>query len=295
MRQGFRVFDSDTHVNPSMDVLLRYADAPLRERMDDLAPYLRKVKVSPGRGDDEDQGQATILSIKQLRYSRVAGAKPSAPTGPEGERGFLSARTHMVTRQPITVRVADDNARGRLADMDTEGRDIDFIIPGPWAYGAPALAPHLTRGLVDAYHRYMAEYCAADPRRLKSMVLAPATDPAASARDRRAREGRLGGGRVAAAPRGVAGRRSRPGADLGGGERGGPADHVSRGGQRFLSFMLMGGMLDRYPRLRVGTLECGHGWLPHWLVRLTRQIDYVRGSVSPTLQHTPVEYTQMGR
>src|SRR5207237_155230 len=49
------------------------------------------------------------------------------------------------------------------------------------------------------------------------------------------------------------------------------------GGQRFLSFMLMGGMLDRYPRLRVGTLECGHGWLPHWLLRLTRQIAYVRG------------------
>jgi predicted TIM-barrel fold metal-dependent hydrolase len=30
-------------------------------------------------------------------------------------------------------------------------------------------------------------------------------------------------------------------------------------------------------------------------VRLTRQIDYVRGSVSPTLKHTPVEYAQMGR
>ena len=182
MRQGIRVIDSDTHVNPSMDVLLRYADPPLRERMIDLAPYLRKVKVSPGRGDAEDQGQATILSIKQLRYSRVAGAKPSAATGAEGERGFLSARTHMVTRRPITARVAEDNARGRLADMDTEGRDIDFIIPGPWAYGAPALASHLTRGLVDAYHRYMADYCAANPRRLKSMVLAPATDPAASAR-----------------------------------------------------------------------------------------------------------------
>ena len=52
MRQGIRVIDSDTHVNPSMDVLLRYADTPLRERLDDLAPYLRKVKVSPGRGDN---------------------------------------------------------------------------------------------------------------------------------------------------------------------------------------------------------------------------------------------------
>jgi predicted TIM-barrel fold metal-dependent hydrolase len=67
------------------------------------------------------------------------------------------------------------------------------------------------------------------------------------------------------------------------------------GGQRFLAFMLMGGMLDRYPRLRVGTLECGHGWLPHWLLRLTRQIDYVRGSVSPSVKHTPLEYARMGR
>jgi predicted TIM-barrel fold metal-dependent hydrolase len=284
MRQGIRVIDSDTHVNPSMDVLLRYADPPLRECMDDLAPYLRKVKVSPGRGDAEDQGQATILSIKQLRYSRVAGAKPSAPTGAEGDRGFLSARTHMVTRRPITARVADDNARGRLADMDTEGRDIDFIIPGPWAYGAPALASHLTRGLVDAYHRYMAEYCAANPRRLKSMVLAPATDPAASARaiEKLAKEDW-----VAAVwpllPEGLPVDdpdlepiwAAANGADLPIMYHGftietpyfpgyrdvweNPA--MSRcagqtwGGQRFLSFMLMGGMLDRHPRLRVATLE----------------------------------------
>ena len=47
--------------------------------------------------------------------------------------------------------------------MDDEGRDIDFIIPGPWAYAAPALAPHLTQGLYRAYHRYMADYCSLAP------------------------------------------------------------------------------------------------------------------------------------
>ena len=66
-----------------------------------------------------------------------------------------------------------------------------------------------------------------------------------------------------------------------------PLRRPDLGGQRFLSFMLMGGMLDRYPNLRVGTLESGHGWLPHWLQRLTRQIDYVRGSVSPTSSTRP--------
>ena len=43
----------------------------------------------------------------------------------------------MVTRQPITARVSEDNSRGRLQDMDTEGRDIDFIIPGTWAFALP--------------------------------------------------------------------------------------------------------------------------------------------------------------
>ena len=177
MRQGFRVIDSDTHVNPSLDVLLRYADRDLQERMDELQPYKRVVKVVRGRGDAEDMDASTILSIKPVRLQRVAGEKSGAATPQGGDRGFLSGRTQMVTKQPITPRVAEDNATGRLRDMDLEGRDIDFIIPGPWAYGAPALVPHLSKGLYRAYHRYMAEYCAADTRRLKSMILALATDP----------------------------------------------------------------------------------------------------------------------
>src|SRR5262249_41165556 len=323
MRQGFRVIDSDTHVNPSLDVLLRYADKELMERIDDLKPYRRTVKTAAGRGDAEDAGSSTILSVKPVRLQRVAGQKPATAAQADGDRGFLSGRTQMVTRQPITPRVAEDNAGGRLRDMDLDGRDIDFIIPGPWAYGAPALAPHLAHGLYRAYHRYMAEYCAADSRRLKSMVLALATDPEWSAQviTERAREDW-----VAAVwpllPEGMPvddpdlepiwaaaddadlpimyhaftietpyfpGYR-----DIWDNPAMGRCAGQTWGGQRFLSFMLMGGMLDRYPRLRVGALESGHGWLPHWLVRLTRQIDYVRGSGSPALKHTPPEDAPAG-
>jgi len=138
MRQGFRVIDSDTHVNPSLDVLLRYADNELKQRIDDLQPYRRTVKTVLGRGDAEDVGSSTILSVRPVRLQRVAGEKSAPATQGDGDRGFLSGRTQMVTRQPITARVAEDNGRGRLRDMDLEGRDIDFIIPGPWAYGAPA-------------------------------------------------------------------------------------------------------------------------------------------------------------
>jgi predicted TIM-barrel fold metal-dependent hydrolase len=324
MRQGFRVIDADTHVNPSMDVLLRYADKAMRERLDELQPYMRRVKPRPGQGDAEDQKEYTILAIKPLRYQRVAGEKSGVATEPGGDRGFLSGRTHMVTRQPIAVRAAEDNARGRLQDMDTEGRDIDFIIPGTWAYGAPALAPHLRRGLYAAYHRYMADYCGADTRRLKSMVLTSASDPAWSAQviktvaqedwvaavwpllpeglpvDDPDLEPIWAAAHEADLPIMYHGFTIEtpyfPGyRDVWENPAMGRCAGQTWGGQRFLSFMLMGGMLDRYANLRVGLMECGHGWLPHWLRRLTRQIDYVRGSVSPALKHTPLEYAQLGR
>src|SRR5712691_11822964 len=324
MRQGFRVIDSDTHVNPSLDVLLHYADQELRERIDELGPYRKTVQVATGHGEAGDREPSDILSIGPLRLQRVAGEKPKPATGVTGDRGFLSGRTQMVTRHPITSRVAEDNAAGRLSDMDREGRDIDFIIPGPWAYGAPALAPHLARGLYRAYHRYMAEYCSADSRRLKSMVLALATDPEWSAQvirevahqdwvaavwpllpeglpvDDPDLEPIWAAANEADLPIMYHGFTIEtpyfPGyRDVWDNPAMGRCAGQTWGGQRFLSFMLMGGMLDRHPRLRVGTLECGHGWLPHWLLRLTRQIDYVRGSVSPNLKHTPMEYTQMGR
>ena len=71
MRQGFRVIDSDTHVSPSLDVLLRYADGDLRDRRDDLRPYTRMAKPQPGRGDPEDvESPSSQPRIEQLLKAR---------------------------------------------------------------------------------------------------------------------------------------------------------------------------------------------------------------------------------
>src|ERR671936_535216 len=124
MRQGLRVVDADTHVNPSLEVLLRYADQALLDRLDELKPHCRVTTTRDG-------AQQTQLNV---------------------------------------------NTRGRLADMDAEGRDIDVIIPGAWAYGASALEPSLACTLFAAYHRYIADYCSADARRLKSFITVPGAD-----------------------------------------------------------------------------------------------------------------------
>ena len=323
MRQGLRVIDVDTHLNPSLDVLLRYADSELKGRLDELKPYTRVVKPRMGHGDSEDVEEYSVLSISPVRFDRVAGTK-GGERKDSGGPGFLSGRTQMVNRTPIASGVADDNSAARLKDMDTEGRDIDFIIPGTWAYGAPDLEMSLTRCLYRAYHRFMADYCSADPRRLKSMIAVNGADPEEGAKVIR----EYGKQDWAAAvwpnvPLGLpiddpdlepiwqaASEMDMPIAyhsftietpyfpgyqDVWNNPAMGRCAGQTWGGQRFLSFMLMSGVLDRYPNLRIGTLESGHGWIPHWIVRLTRQIDYVKGSVPEDLKHTPSEYLEMGK
>jgi uncharacterized protein len=39
-------------------------------------------------------------------------------------------------------------------------------------------------------------------------------------------------------------------------------------GMRNMASLIGGGVMDRYPTLRIGTLEAGHGSLPFWMARL---------------------------
>ena len=43
MKNGYKVIDIDTHVNPSYDTLVKYVEPSFRSRLDELTPYLRTV------------------------------------------------------------------------------------------------------------------------------------------------------------------------------------------------------------------------------------------------------------
>jgi predicted TIM-barrel fold metal-dependent hydrolase len=313
MRNGYRVIDADTHVYPALDVLMRWADKDLRDREEELKPYARV------------EGEHTALTVAPIRYNRVAGSREDAAVRIQaGATNNLAGRTRMRTSKPIAPEVAETNSRGRLGDMDEEGADVHFIIAGPWAYAAPSLGPALMRGLYRAYHRYIAEYCAADSRRLKSHIIAPGNDPewAAATIRELAREAWPAAvwptlpldlpvddpsldpiwqaAQDADLPVMYHGFTVEPPyypgyRDIWNNAAMSRAAGQVWGGQRFLTFMLISGIMDRYPALRIGTLECGHGWLPHWLQRIGRQIDYVAGAVPADLKQTPIEYAQAGR
>jgi predicted TIM-barrel fold metal-dependent hydrolase len=323
MRQGYRVIDTDTHVTPSLDVLLRYGSDELRSREDELKPYVRVVTPTPGRGHPTTDYR--ILRVNPKPYSRVAGQKEGedAPSG-AGTRGALEGRVENIATKEIRDNIQHDNAEGRLLDMDIEGVDVNVLIPGTWAPGSTALDLSLAKLLYESYHRYMRDYCSADSRRLKGLVLAPGADPEYAARTIRelAQEDWVSAvwpllpeGLPVDDPDLAPIWEAMNEADLpiihhsffyeapyfpgyrdiwGNGVVARTAAHVW-GAQRLISYVLISGMLDRYPNLRVATVETGHGWLAHWIVRLASQVTYVKGGAAPDLEHSPLEYVQMGK
>jgi len=65
-------------------------------------------------------------------------------------------------------------------------------------------------------------------------------------------------------------------------------------GQRNMAAIIGAGIMDRYPNIRVGTLEAGHGWLPAWVNRLEEHTKLCPEAL-PQLSQTIREYVTGGR
>jgi hypothetical protein len=140
MRDDFRVYDADTHVNPAAEVLERYVDPSFRPRLVELAPYRRET----GEGLHH-------YSFGRKFYRRVLGeAAPREDlTGRESNwRGGKLPRPG----------VQNDQAENRVRDMDVEGTDVHFLIPGSFMSLVGLEDPVFEVGLIRAYHRHMADF-----------------------------------------------------------------------------------------------------------------------------------------
>ncbi|MGH8071966.1 MAG: amidohydrolase family protein [Candidatus Entotheonellia bacterium] len=61
-----------------------------------------------------------------------------------------------------------------------------------------------------------------------------------------------------------------------------------------MAALIGSGVMDRYPRLRIGTLEAGHSWLPFWMAQLDEHAESIKAALPP-LQRKPSEYVLSGR
>jgi len=311
MRNGFRVYDSDTHVNPAAEVLEKYVDPGFRPRLAELEPY----RLPAGQGAVGVVPEFHNYRVGTKYYRRVLGE-------PAPRETFTGRETKWMGSKMPRPGVQDDRAENRVMDMDDEGTDVHFLIPTSWLSLVGLPDPALEIGVIRAYHRHMADFCGQYPTRLKSMVVASsrAVDEAV----REIREWGKSNWAVAVMPLLAK--------DF-------PADHpdldpiwqvaqeydlpianhsftwnppyypgyqdlwenifLSRlaahpwGAMRFVGSFIGGGLFDKYPKLRMGVLECGFGWLPFWARRMDEQAVYVGGTAP--LKQKPSEYMASGR
>jgi uncharacterized protein len=311
MRDGYRIIDTDTHVGPNVETLRIYAGPALVERWSELEPYYQPVS------------EGHHLSISPAPFKRALNTSSSAGEVVAGGKIPLRGKTSMNFTQPPVAEVNNLNASGRLQDMDREGVDVHVIIPATFANAATVLDHSLALELYDAYHRYLKEYCATDPSRLKGCLLVTGADVEWSlAALREYGKEPWAAAVIVILPEGlpVDDPALRPifaamdAADL-------PIMHhsffyeppyfpgyrdvwgnlaIARaaahpwGAQRLLAYVLLSGMLDEFPNLRIGFAECSGGWVSGWLNRLDYQQAYL-ASTLPETNRSPLEYAQEGR
>jgi predicted TIM-barrel fold metal-dependent hydrolase len=264
-----------------------------------------------------------ILEVNGRNRCLVEGRIYPIPEGPgQGNSGPFSPDMDWSRLYRAGMR----DPQARLADMDLEGIDVAVLFGTYIGLTLPNLAdPGLAVTLARAYNDWLAEFCAAAPDRLKGVALAPLQDvPAAVAELERA-TGRLGHV-TAMLPTNLHGKNldhpdfypfydaaqslGVPLSVHAGVGHNGVAGHYgtqNAGTERFDRFffthlvafpfeqmiatacVVCGGVLDRFPRLRVGFFEAGVGWLPYWLQRMDEHYERLSPQV-PLLQRPPSEH-----
>ena len=214
--------------------------------------------------------------------------------------------------------------KARLEDMDLEGIDQTIMFPGgageEWAGLDRDFAIALCRTLNDC----RAEFARYAPKRLMSVAKLPMIDPTAAAAELRRCVGELGMvGMVT--PQHIRDKNlDDPSFDVvwktaedlgvpvcvhGGGQA---IDQVPVGVDRWktrlevhafthpvgqmiaIMAFTVGGILHRFPKLRVAFLEAGTGWLPAWLERLDEHWE-LTPEQAPLIDRKPSEYFLSGR
>jgi predicted TIM-barrel fold metal-dependent hydrolase len=211
------------------------------------------------------------------------------------------------------------DAEKRMPDMDLEGIDLAILFPPgsgeEWAMDDPAFAGALCSTLNDA----RAEYASLAPDRLKLVAKLPMIEPKMAAEELERCVSEHGFVGMVTATHIREKNLDHPSFDVvwetaerlgvavcthGGGQAPGQTPFVIDrfdtrlgvhamthpvGAMQAVFNFTVGGVLRRFPELRVGFLEAGVGWLPFWLERIDEHWELMPDQ-APQIDRPPSEY-----
>jgi len=314
MKDGLRFVDSDMHVMEPPDIFERYLDPKYRDR----------VSVRVGADGRPNRGPAgTILidgeptsdaDFQQYRKRLRSGAtKVISP--------LAGSRLQETNRLDFAIE-RDYNPEAQVMGVDLEGVDVAVLYPtmGLGLLGRNGIDPRLSLAICQAYNNWIHEFCSYCPERLKFVAMLPMHDVHLACRElvRCVRE--LGAVGSFIRPNLLNGRYWHSNywdplysvheeLNVTWGFHEGVSALYSHmielyGENRFyrhvaahwiemqqaLIAMIIGGVFEFHPGLRVGFLECQNSWVPGLLSRIEWDYPQYHESHAPYLTLTPKEY-----
>ena len=314
MRNGYKIFDSDTHIAPMAETLEPYFDASIRHSVADWEQFKVPFRI----------GWAGEILQPPYRHRYQFKKRPGwrdelRILGEAGPREPIESHfpKFMGSRFP-TPGGSDDDVEARVRDMDEEGVDVQLMLPGL----PPATDDvGIELAFIRANHRYTNDFCNRYSHRLKSLIVVSNRAIVESVQEIR---------RWARAPWAVG---IQPNLTVGF-----PLDHpdlepiwaaadeeglcvahhsftwgypgyrdlwdnpfIGRtashpwAAMRAMAAFFGAGIMDRHPNLRFCILESGFGWLPFWGARMDDQSIYMSYAVPQSLRRKPSEYMTSGR
>jgi predicted TIM-barrel fold metal-dependent hydrolase len=314
MKDGLRFVDSDMHIMEPPDLFDRYLDPKFKHRVTVQVGADGRPKRGPSGLITIDGLPTSDMDLQQYR-KRVRPAQTQSTQLLSGSRLFDTGRLDFAIQR-------DYDPEAQVMGMAMEGVDIAVLYPtgGLALLGRDNMDPLLSLALCQAYNNWIHEFTQHSPDQLKWVAMLPVHDVHLACRElvRCVRE------------LGAVGSFIRPNLvndhywhsnywdplysiheelNVTWGFHEGVSAIYSRmiplyGENRFyrhvashwiemqqaMIAMIIGGVFEFHPKLRVGFLEAQNSWVPGLLSRIEWDYPQYRDSHAPYLSLTPREY-----
>jgi predicted TIM-barrel fold metal-dependent hydrolase len=156
-RDGLKILDSDMHVFEPSDLYLKYMDPKWGERIPRGQPRKKHGQI-----------KFTLANGKPLRTS---GIQALASTTPKPIAGEIVPGEDAVAHRYEKPFKRDYDATSQLDAMEVEGLDVAVLFRTFPLHCDDSLEPEYANDLCRAWNNWMADFCKADPKRLRPSAL----------------------------------------------------------------------------------------------------------------------------
>lgn len=295
-RNGYKVFDSDMHVYDSQDLYQKYMD--------------------PKWGDRIPVGR------KRTKHGRIEFSLGSGKVLRPREKLLTHGEAQVADRYGYALEHGYD-AASQVVAMDNEGLDVAVLFRTSPLHCDDDFEPEYANDLCRAWNDWITDFCKEDPRRLKASGLLTLHDVELAVAEARRAVKELGAVGLSVCPEPVNGRRihdryfdplwaeiDRLGVPLCFHPPANPNQkQVARDFyghpnasviamalrnpvelQLAVSSFCAGGVLEKFPTLKVAFLEGNCAWLPWLLYRLDERAELHGALADVPLSKTPSDY-----